>query len=107
MLLPDGTCPRCDPPMRRTTDEKLRLAKEFGDSRLQRTAEREIDLGVATKGAGPQLSPGLASAQEIDHLHDRIDHVQRLVASLSAQIDDLKSVSHDHPPEAPEPAPAT
>lgn len=48
MLLADGTCPRCNPPTRRSTADKLRLARLYEDPKLLALAHAEIDAGIAT-----------------------------------------------------------
>lgn len=48
MLLDDGTCPRCNPPSRRSTADKLQLAKHYKDPKLQALAHAEIEAGIAT-----------------------------------------------------------
>lgn len=82
MLLPDGTCPRCDPPSRRTTGEKLRLAEQFKDPKLQRLAQSEIDNDRATgldhEGRARPPSRALTLSDDVaEDLHDRIDALTR------------------------------
>ena len=48
MLLADGSCPRCNPPTRRTTAEKLKLARYYEDEKLLALAHAEIHAGIAT-----------------------------------------------------------
>jgi hypothetical protein len=115
MLLPDGTCPRCDPPMRRTTAEKLRLAKAFDDPKLRQMAEAEVHAGIATgldtpddadaPPPGPLSARGTPTVTDLDDVHGRIDQVEQRIdngfAELAKMLQDLKRL-----PPAATPAPA-
>ena len=97
MLLTDGTCPRCDPPSRRTTVDKLRLAEEYKDDRLQTHASREIEAGVATgvPSARPSLRDdpdALISDQQMVQIIDELE--RRLSPAIDAHSRGLRSL-HD------------
>lgn len=91
MRLPDGSCPRCDPAMQRTTAEKLALAEAFGDVKLRARADAELDAGIAT-GIGEHLPrrgvalPGVATNEDVDQLHARVDNLERRIESGFAEI---------------------
>ncbi len=93
MLLSDGSCPRCDPPTLRSTAEKLRLAQEYKDPRLQRRAEAEIDAGIAT-GLGPndelavRRHPDAPTVRDVEEIHRRIDAIENSVSASEQRITD-------------------
>lgn len=101
MLLPDGTCPRCSPPMLRPTEEKAAIAEYFRDKKLARVAENEMafqqqqaprPLPPQDRPPAPWQSTPELDAAEQDHAIEeeiarRVDaELARRDASIEAQI---------------------